>query len=1219
MPDGREELREKIRRLSPEALQLFKRQLAALPEQERQKAFSRLAGIPELADIVGRPPRVGVEEPPPPRQEVGDIPLWRRGLQAFAAPFQFIHERAIEPFAATVTAPFTPAVPGAEDLGWLERQRLEYEKWKAPFGVKFAIETLPWLAIPSVGGIAGRVGALAARAGRARPAVEAIAKGVEYSPWGLAEKGATAVTTPVLRRATAGARRLAAMGRVPEERVLPKSRLVSPEELPVRTEAMPKRVQEAVEEAAPPPVKPPTEVKPKEPDEFDRFWEAVSGKEGERAWDVTQRLRAEERARRAAVIGERIEMLSPEERTLENITKIWQELGAGPLPYQATEMGFPLAFRDEGIRKITEALADRPYEMKATIGAFVRALEGRPVPRVPGVKGGSAYSRLARVFGKEVADIFTSREKLTQAAEKFLEPRPPSREVAAYLRELSDIPQGQADLFGQFVQKGAEQAPSLDPFDPNILRRSSEEIMERLGYGKVRDPRSEAQKALDYAALRYALLRAEGKVPPGILGEFPAFPSEKAVRQLAYLPKETRERIADALTSARLNIVDALNMPRAILASADISAMLRQGAVASARHPVAAAKFITPMLRSIFRPKYALERERWRLTHPSVQKFLRPSLQHKLEFTALPEEVAPLSAREESFMSTLATRIPVLGAVIRGSARAFSTFLNDIRAHMAIDADTKLMEMARKAGLQPTDVDYSEFAKLINVATGRGSLGPFNRHAPVFNTVFFAPRLLVARLQWPTMIFSPSKEVRVEAWRQIGSFLAAMGTILAAARLSGASDIELDPRSADFGKIKYEDTRLDIWGGYVQYIRFISQLVAAQRKTAGGYLLPFRRGEVASRFMQSKLSPAAGLINDILRGQTYLGEEFPPKSATSVAGQVYNRMFPLAIQDMIDGFIQSGALSGLVASTGLLGVGVVTYMDEVNRAREKAARREYGMSWDEVGKTYGRIAQLRLEQTDPKIIEALKEQEMQYSTASPTVFRQFFEMGQDAENLYRKEVELAAKEFRATGDGRRFRERVDAAAQARRLVYAERAKKEKFQDIIAQYQKPLTPEERAKMNPGDIARREYIQLMFAPDMWDEFGRYRREEAAKREREFLARFGQAALDYIEQYSADRWLDEPKVLKVLKQAREVLRPYWRISDLVWSMYPSGLKSLSDRIQQMEEATWNPSLQRRAKMLLRRYPQILRARELIATYRKRMRDTNPAIRWAIDTFYR
>src|SRR3990167_7657897 len=452
---------------------------------------------------------------------------------------------------------------------------------------------------------------------------------------------------------------------------------------------------------------------------------------------------------------------------------------------------------------------------------------------------------------------------------------------------------------------------------------------------------------------------------------------------------------------------------------------------------------------------------------------------------------------------------------------------------------------------------------------------------------------------------NPSKLARKEATRELLSFLGVGGSILAMAGLAQDSTVELDPRSPDFGKMKLGETRLDFWSGYAQYLRCIAQMATAQGKTQSGRISQKDRMDLITRFAQSKFSPLVGLINDLIQGETFLGEDMPPRSRKGVQGQLYNRMMPLAIQDMVDGYLEASWSGGLLASIGFYGVGVVTYTDELKRTRDREAQKVYGMSWEEVGQQLGRAEQLKLEQTSAAIQTAQKEQEKEHSGATPSTMDTFQSFGKTAEQTYRDDIDNAVRQFRATNDGVLFRERVGDATKARRKSYATRARMPEFQDIMAYYQQPIRPEDLVKLNPGDIARREFTSLMFAPNMYDEFGEYRFDVAEQKEQEFVKKYGQQALDYIEEYQSARWLDKPAELKMLEQAKDVLRPYWQIEDQIWALYPPQMKLVSDQIKLMERT--DPE---RARLFLRRFPAILRARDLIATYKKQMREGNPVI---------
>src|SRR5690606_34947056 len=82
------------------------------------------------------------------------------------------------------------------------------------------------------------------------------------------------------------------------------------------------------------------------------------------------------------------------------------------------------------------------------------------------------------------------------------------------------------------------------------------------------------------------------------------------------------------------------------------------------------------------------------------------------------------------------------GGSVRGSARAYSTVLNSLRADTF---DAPSAPLAR--GKEPTQAERGALANYVNAATGRGSLGKFQQSATLLNTVFFAPRWVVSRFQ----------------------------------------------------------------------------------------------------------------------------------------------------------------------------------------------------------------------------------------------------------------------------------------------------------------------------------------------------------------------------------------------------------------------------------------------------------------------------------------
>jgi len=368
------------------------------------------------------------------------------------------------------------------------------------------------------------------------------------------------------------------------------------------------------------------------------------------------------------------------------------------------------------------------------------------------------------------------------------------------------------------------------------------------------------------------------------------------------------------------NLLDVLNIPRALLASFDFSAWLRQGAFIVTTHHGIGARGLAVDFKTFFSGKYTKE----------IDQMIRggkyAALREKSGLYLAPiDEAAPrLSQREEQFISRLIMKIPVLGTGVRWSERAYVSTLNYLRA-MTFD-----QYAAKWEGQGYSPETYRQLATLINWATGRGPIGKLSSMTPVLNGLFFAARLQTSRA---AMLFGgykfTSPPVRKAYARMMLSFFGTMGGLVALGALAGLWDTEKDPRSSDFGKIRIGNTRLDPWAGFQPVARLIAQLITGQRKTATGRIQDISRMETVERFLRSKASPAFGLAWDIMEGETFIGEELSLE-AEGIGEQVYQRLTPLFIQDMADAIKEEGWLGGFIALPAILGVGAVTYPGSID-------------------------------------------------------------------------------------------------------------------------------------------------------------------------------------------------------------------------------------------------------------------------------------------------
>jgi len=367
---------------------------------------------------------------------------------------------------------------------------------------------------------------------------------------------------------------------------------------------------------------------------------------------------------------------------------------------------------------------------------------------------------------------------------------------------------------------------------------------------------------------------------------------------------------------------ETLNLPRAILSSWDLSAVLRQGGLISLGNPVRAARAMGEMFKAVASQKQAELAEARIRSRPNAPLYEESGL-----YLAPLEEVR-IGRQEEQLMSEIASKLPG----IKVSNRAFVTFLNRLRA----DSFDAMVASLERPGVPLTPQEMKAIASYINVSTGRGNLGQASQAATTLATVFFSPRLLASRFQTiarPLMGFRQGMEtsmrVRKAVAKEYGKLLLGLGTIYGLAKLAGA-EVEEDPRSSDFGKLRFGNTRVDPLAGLAQVTTLLSRVSTGETKSLSGKISSIRGDDkkygvddvfaVLTRFARTKFSPVVGTAVDLSAGKNVVGEKVTPLDA------VKNLTIPLGFRDVKAVMEEQGIPKGLVLELlNLFGWGLQQY------------------------------------------------------------------------------------------------------------------------------------------------------------------------------------------------------------------------------------------------------------------------------------------------------
>lgn len=297
------------------------------------------------------------------------------------------------------------------------------------------------------------------------------------------------------------------------------------------------------------------------------------------------------------------------------------------------------------------------------------------------------------------------------------------------------------------------------------------------------------------------------------------------------------------------------------------------------------------------------------------------------------EQKLAINVTEEAFPTTLPGRVPGIGRAFTASEQSFSIFQMKNRADMfdmfAAQAERNGLQIAGK------NTQVEGLGQWINSLTARAGLGKFEPAGDWANILFFSPRKLVAVLDAATFYQVRRKQsafVRKQgalaATQQI--FLSVM--VMSIAKGLSNDSIELDPRSADFGKIKIGDTRISIVPpGQLSSYTLIARLASGQSKssttgeikslTSGKFGAPTRLS-VLSQYISNKAAPGIGEIMAWLKGRTFEGTK------PTILGSIISMYLPLGIENVDELLKNPNSMNWQLGSLlDFLGIITNTYPD----------------------------------------------------------------------------------------------------------------------------------------------------------------------------------------------------------------------------------------------------------------------------------------------------
>lgn len=653
-----------------------------------------------------------------------------------------------------------------------------------------------------------------------------------------------------------------------------------------------------------------------------------------------------------------------------------------------------------GAEAVTGAVAGR------AAGAASEALEDAPAPlRLLGslgagaLAGGAAaggFRALSKAAAPDVAQaIIQSQDAFTPEANAFIEAVGKAKTLLKDKDVMADLKRQRSEAISGRIGIGAAAEAALGSGAPTGARigafmKSLEGPQPRLDFPAL-DLQPEVIDAMRTqvwdATDRLSLLDRIGAIR-GLETIFEA-QGVPAPNELALLERVFGPAFTQAISSLKpygigQMVGDAISLPRALMASSDLSFPLNQGLFGLA-DPKAWAKSVKTAAHAFADPAFAKEHDLWvrGVTGTDFHKAAVAALQKAdLNITgsaARPEELFQAGSKA---MSTLFGGNEA-GKILAASERGYVEAGNSLRVNLGEKTLAKLAEHFARSGDTPAQtvarIPHAEIKRItdtVNVLTGRSTLKAFqpgSKWSAPLNAFFFAPNFLASRLEAATLLpRSIYAKVATEGvgtlldpvamWKSdpvlglqskaLGMFVAqgmgGLGLLKLASEAGIIPDlkIETDPRSSNFGKGKVGPTAIDFWGGYQQIARAVARLATGEQLTQNGDVRDIDRPEaIWDQFLRSKVAPVPGLGWDVITGSTYNGDRV--QGVTEFDLHIRDRLLPLAVGDVVQGFHEGGWRSAAIGATSALGLRTTSFQS-VAALKDSVAQEQFGKPYKDL-------------------------------------------------------------------------------------------------------------------------------------------------------------------------------------------------------------------------------------------------------------------------------
>ncbi|MFA5158146.1 MAG: hypothetical protein WC451_03120 [Patescibacteria group bacterium] len=509
-----------------------------------------------------------------------------------------------------------------------------------------------------------------------------------------------------------------------------------------------------------------------------------------------------------------------------------------------------------------------------------------------------------------------------------------------------------------------EQQPKYEP--PKLETQQWEKISEEIDRsGKFQT---------------YEKIRAQNAVENKLRNGQPLQDNEIELLSRIFGPEfvKAARRVQPWQAKAWRNFEEVMNFWK-IGASFDIQ-MRRQARWLRGRHPVMYAKAVGKNVAGYFSTK-AADKIRFEYSGDPLHKQAKADGVVFLEPPGRLSDAVPVGQRIEFFRTALPSKIKGVGRLYKASQRGFVESFNWMQQKLY----NYKIDQWHNSGRQISPEMRADLADFNNTLLGfsqpKTDFGAKARRT--LSVAMWSPTLTWSRIRTPSMIFS-NKAMRTEVATTMASYIGTGLMMMYAAKRFGGFEVEFNPQSTDFGKVKIKNTRFDVFGDGGPYIRALVQFVSGQKKTSTGKIIDYPRGKTLTNFLRNKRSAFIDFTFRMITGESYAGQkiwELPEwdevkkkgsgwvglaklgeKMTATEAGkiaffggrEIVNTFAPFFMEASVEAMYNDGIPIGLLAGTEEFFSGTTlsykpTKAAELQMLKDSVADLHYNKNWEDLG------------------------------------------------------------------------------------------------------------------------------------------------------------------------------------------------------------------------------------------------------------------------------